>query len=689
MMVAMNATAIRRSQGEISLRLSRGDWIFLILLAASMFGLYRHTLAYGLNWDTKDFARESVLLNTQRPLADAFRYGMIHGQMGEYGGSFYYRPLWNLSLMLEQRLWGFRGTGIRLVNIAIFSLSLLLLFLFLKLQDVPRELPFLATALFAFLPIQADNVVWGVSRCDLFLLLWGLLAAICFHQRLQGRGRVWVLLGALSFALGMLSKETFVLFIPFLAAYEWAWRQRLSWRRYPACILIAASFFLVKHGLLRLSSLPLRALPSLAATADLFFSTVGYYVRILLLPVGFPKFAFAAEITRPGYLLLGIGSFLACGVLLLRARPKRVLIPLALILLFLLPYVGLAFSPLWPFRISARYMMVPAIGMTWLFCLLLARMKRYLRFLSAAALIAVFLPYLLQSTFAYRDEVAYWADGQKAHPRNGTMLLLLAKAHYNAGDNLLARQCLDESLRRPTDRLTASHIAGLYANLEYLRCDYPAALNWLKHPLAVSPYNERFLRASIDLSRGDFPAAEQGLLELKRRFPEARLAYHKLFVAYVGRGEWEKAAKLEREMRAVFAAEAPRLTEALRADFLRRSPRGKAAFYAEFNNYGAACEFLERIPGKSFADRLALAELYYRSGRPGAAEGVIDGLPGAGLSAATACNAIGELYVKKLNRPEQALPYFERSIRIRPDQPQVREMIRRLTLLTTPGQAAI
>ncbi len=676
MMMAMNDASFPPSACRFP-RVSRGEWIVLVLLIAVLFGLYRHTLRYGLEWDTKDFARESVLLNRERPLADAFRYGMIHGQLGDYGGSFYYRPLWNLSLMLEQRLWGFHARGIRLVNLALFSLALALLFLFLKLQGGHEDLALLATALFAFLPFQADNVVWGVARCDLFLLLWGLLALIGFHMRLAGRGRSWAALAAASFALGMLSKETFALFIPFLAAYEWAWRRRLDWRRYPAFILTAAAFFILKHGVLHLASLPMRPLPSPAASAGLFFSTAGYYARILLVPFGYPKFAFPEEIAGAGFLLLGIAFLAALGFLLLRGRPRRALAPAALVLIFLLPHVGLAFSPLWPFRIAARYMLLPAVGAAWLLALALGRVKRGLRIAATAALVAACLPFLLRSGFAYRDEVAYWAEAGRAHPRNATMRLFLAKAQYNAGQVLLARHTLIQGQRLPADRLTAGYMVDLRAGLEFQRCDYDAALAWLAHPLAASSYNGDFLRASIALARGDFSAAEQALLALMRRLPDRRLAYHKLFVAYVGRLRWRDAAGLEAKMNAVFAGDAPRLAEALRADFLRRAPRGQAAFFAHFDNFAAAIALVEGLPDPHIADRLMLAELYYRSGKPEMADGLVAALAG-GPADFVACNAAAEMYLRRLYRPDKALPYLERSLRIKPEQPGIRELIRRL-----------
>jgi len=190
---------MNENTGEFRLRLSRKELIFLLLLVGAMFALYRHMLNYDLGWDTKDFAKESVLLNGNRPLFDAFRYGMIHGQAGDYQHSFYYRPIWNLSMMVEHRLWGFRNTDIRLVNIAIFSLALIFLFVFLKFQNNGEDFPMLVTVLFAFLPIQADNVVWGVSRCDLFLLLWGMLAAIFFHLWLFRKNRGYYFASVLIF----------------------------------------------------------------------------------------------------------------------------------------------------------------------------------------------------------------------------------------------------------------------------------------------------------------------------------------------------------------------------------------------------------------------------------------------------------------------------------------------------------
>jgi tetratricopeptide (TPR) repeat protein len=173
--------------------------------------------------------------------------------------------------------------------------------------------------------------------------------------------------------------------------------------------------------------------------------------------------------------------------------------------------------------------------------------------------------------------------------------------------------------------------------------------------------------------------AEHDLLELIGQHPETRLAYHKLFVAYLGQARWEDAARLENKLQANFHEKTAQVTEKMRAGFLKRSQDQRADFYAEFNNYGAAIDLIEQKPTRDFADFMKLVDLHYRSGKPETAEKMIGGLLEMNQQNHSLFNQFGEFYVKKLNRPEQALDYFERSIRIKPDQPNVQALINYLS----------
>jgi len=88
---------------------------------------------------------------------------------------YYYRPLLTLSFMIENKLWGLKNTSLRLMNLIIYILSLIFLYFFLKEQSEKKYFAEIATLLFAFYPVNAENIVWAVARSDLLVLFWGTL----------------------------------------------------------------------------------------------------------------------------------------------------------------------------------------------------------------------------------------------------------------------------------------------------------------------------------------------------------------------------------------------------------------------------------------------------------------------------------------------------------------------------------
>ena len=101
---------------------------FILVLVTVMVIIYQPTLKYDLIWDTQTFIDESFLLKSNVSPLSAFKYGYIYGQLGMQEQSFYYRPLVNLSFMLERELWGLKNTTLRLTNLFIFALIVVFLF---------------------------------------------------------------------------------------------------------------------------------------------------------------------------------------------------------------------------------------------------------------------------------------------------------------------------------------------------------------------------------------------------------------------------------------------------------------------------------------------------------------------------------------------------------------------------------
>ena len=109
------------------------------------------------------------------------------------------RPLTYLTFWLNYRAGGENPLGYHAVNLALHLVAVLLLYEALR-RLIPPEAAFVASAIFAVHPIQAEAVeyVWGRSIV--------LAAVFCFASLLEWvRGRQWIAVGW--FAAGLLAKE--------------------------------------------------------------------------------------------------------------------------------------------------------------------------------------------------------------------------------------------------------------------------------------------------------------------------------------------------------------------------------------------------------------------------------------------------------------------------------------------------
>lgn len=119
----------------------------------------------------------------------------------------YVRPLTNISLFLEYRLWGLNPIGYRIVNITMHSInSILVLFLsFFLLRN--RRVALGAGVLFAIHPIHS-GISFMYQSYDLICTLFYLFSltgfALCVYLK---RYRIFYLLSIIAYSLALLSKE--------------------------------------------------------------------------------------------------------------------------------------------------------------------------------------------------------------------------------------------------------------------------------------------------------------------------------------------------------------------------------------------------------------------------------------------------------------------------------------------------
>jgi tetratricopeptide (TPR) repeat protein len=655
------------------------ELLFMMVLITVLIFIYQHTLKYDLIWDTQTFIDESFLLNSNMSPLAAFKYGYIYGQLGMQEQSFYYRPLVNLSFMLEKKLWGLKNTTLRLTNLFIFIITVIFLFWFFRLQSNNERFPYVAIVLFSLSPLNMENIVWVVGRCDLLVMLWGVLTLLFLQLYIEKRRLIFMSGSLIFFALGLFSKETFIFFWPLLVIFQLQRQKRLSWFYHLSTAIITLVFFWIKNILLGIGNMHFVVADHLWGYLQTGLSVLGYYFRILIFPFFFDNFSFVNKIASPFYIILGV-MFIILFLLAIYVskKAKRDLFPVFLTAVFLIPYVILAFSTLWPFRISSRYMMVAFLGIAWLAAICICRLRVKLQNVIVISLIILFGSSLISGIHRYRSERAFWEDALESHPENSFVLLKMANVCYTENDDFTSLHYYNQALKNPMGKTTAIEISIGIARLAYERGDYRKALDWLNRlQFELQPY-QRFqvvkLKASIYISQAKVDQAEKLLRENMDRFGKQREIHLVLYRMYVGYGNWARARDLERQIIKRFPPPYEVSTSRTRKVFDQMNAAQKRDFYVRHKNYSAAIELLGQPERLGMDAQLLRNELHYRMGNAAYPQKWVENIFRRYPGDFQIRNRIGYFYLRRMKRLNDALICFRESLRINPDQSGIKKL---------------
>lgn len=658
---------------------------FVLVLIMVLVTIYQHTLKYDLIWDTQTFIDESFLLKSDMSPLSAFKYGYIYGQLGMQEQSFYYRPLVNMSFMLEKELWGLKNTSLRLTNLFIFILTVIFLFWFLRLQSEDERFPYVAIVLFSLSPLNMENIVWVVGRCDLFVMLWGVLTLLFLQLYIEKKRMIFVSGSLIFYALGIFSKETFIFFWPLLLIFQFLRQKRLSWFYHLSTALITLFFFWVKNVLLGIGNMHFVVANQIWGYLQTGLSVLGYYFRILIFPFFFDNFSFVNKISSPYYITLGI-LFIITVLLAIYVFRKTAndIFPVILTVIFLIPFVTLAFSTLWPFRISSRYMMVAFLGIAWLAATNICRLKVRLQNLIMVSLIILFGSSLISGMYRYRNERAFWEDALESHPENSFVLLKMGNVCYAENDDFSSLDYYNRALKNPMGKTTAIEISIGIARLAYERSDYRKALDWLNRLQFELQSYQRFqvikLKASIYISQAKIDLAEMVLKENMDRFGQRRELYHILYKMFVGYEKWARAEALERLIKQRFPPPHEINTSGIKSIFDKMNSDQKRDFYVKYKNYSAAIELSGYQKRLGMDAELLKNELYYRMGNTAYPQKWVENLFRQYPYDFEIRNRIGYFYLRRMKRLNEALICFRESLKVRPDQSGIKKLYDYLVL---------
>ena len=668
------------------------DIVFLIFLIIILFGLYWKTFDYELIWDDEVFFKYNLLFIEDHPLSSAFKFGYFSEQLGVQNQDHYYRPLLTASFLLENKLWGIHAITLRLTNLVIFILSLAFLYAFLKTQSDKGYFPEIATLLFALFPLNIDNIVWVVGRGDLLLLLWAALTFLCLERYLRKRNPLFLAGSLFFYLLGMLSKETFLLFFPILILYELSRRKKLTWIYHLGNLGITLFVFFIKNAVLGIKSLALSDSAFSSQTLEQMAGTAGYYFRTIVFPFAYDMFLPLDRMTGLFYLGFGLLALLFLLFIFFLAKKDRSFwLPAGIFGVFLAGHVPLILTTVYPYQVYSRYMMIAALGFVWIVARLLARVKEKTRLSIVLLLLLAFIPSLIISANSYTNKTSFWQRALKSSPHDPYALMQSAKTSYENNDYLSAELALNKSLSLSMKRETAIMVSLLYADIELARADYEKLLRWLNSieelerdpQVRIAPfikYQINAKKAQVYLSRGDPAAAERLLTENIAAYSSLKDAYSALYGLYTSTEQWEKAARLEKTMKEIFPNYFAGIdTAKMKTEYQSLPFEKKMSLFIQNRNFSAAIALVNSMPALDLDHQLLLAKLFYYQGNAKAGEKIIDAILESHPNNPEILDKVGYFYLSNLIRVREALPYFEKSLSLNPAQPEISVVVDRLT----------
>ena len=438
----------------------------------------------------------------------------------------FYRPVQNLSYMLDAQLAHGQPSGFRFMNLLLHCLTCSALYWLLRVLKFGTILAALLACLFTVHPLFTHVVVWTPSRGDILLALFGITALICLIRFLQTGNRVYCAVHiALSFS-AMFSKETAAVLPSLFLAYGFLVHRPKSIKI--LAIPVAGDFvavfifLLVRHQLIKAT-----VSSQIFGLEPFLFNlpTIPEVVAKFFLPINLsPMAVFSTKTTLLG--LVCITLLLVAIYLRVSSRPFNRLFLFCGLWFLCILVPGMMYrhelgSSAYDYLEHRAYL--PAVGLVLIIAGLIGKqtLRRPVLF-GGVLCLAVFTPLSFKRSQDYRSSVAFYDAVIRANPNNSLAHSDRGIARYKSGDSAGALEDYDTAIRLAPHNDKAFNNRG---NMRFrlndfvsAKKDYDEAIRL--NPKSAEPYNGR---AVIEFQTRQYAAAEEDFtrsIALDPRYPD-------------------------------------------------------------------------------------------------------------------------------------------------------------------------
>ncbi|MGA3169585.1 MAG: tetratricopeptide repeat protein [Chthoniobacteraceae bacterium] len=422
-------------------------------------------------WDDLYLVGMNPLFRSPRFLIEVFRHYL-------YVDSFsaYYRPIQNVSYILDYWIWDRQEFGYHLSNVLFHAASAILLYFVLHqcLRRLAAPSPafaegasFSVALLWAVHPVHNAAVAYVAGRADSLAMMFALAGWLLFTTEAVGWRRILAaLLAPLCFLAALCSKEIAFVWIALFLVYLFAFERDRALRaklRITGSLLAALGFYLMLRHMLGHRSPQQSEIDPLAERVILAFRALGQYTALLFYPANLhmertlwtgPDFATLHSWTdalRGDWLsLLGLLTIALFAFACWCPLPGR------RIRIFGVTWFVLGFLPIsnlfslnsqvaehWIYLASAGYILMLA-G----FACALPRQHRRLLAFAVPALVAVLAVRTACRAADWADPEAFFKQTIAAGGASDRASLSLAKVYSDRGDIKKSEAVLIDALRR-------------------------------------------------------------------------------------------------------------------------------------------------------------------------------------------------------------------------------------------------
>jgi tetratricopeptide (TPR) repeat protein len=466
--------------------------LLVVSLLVATFAAYANVLGAGFVWD------DHVVVLQNPDLRDLSRVGRIVSSpdiLARSQPAPYYRPLHRLSYLADVHLFGLDPRFSHLLNVMLHAGAVLALFglgLLLFSAEAPA---FAAALLFAVHPINAEAVAFVTARNNLLVGFFVLAATMAFLKSRRERrpGLAW--LAGTFFLLGLFTKETGFMLLPFLVIWELLQRRsqtdsvRVRLVALLPMVLATAIYAGIRTLVLaNVASQPVR-LSGLAGAIGDDLHILPEYLRLVLWPSGLTVHHGDAASYFTGS-LVRIAAWVAIAlVVTLLVRQRRAVTGFGL-LWFAVNFAPVSgIIPIPSAAIAERFMYVPAIGL-WLVAadqLEALRAKFSTRWwipLGVCALCAALAAVTVGRNRDWQSDIALFESALRVDPGSTDARYNLAIALLDGGDGDGARREWERTLAVDPRHVGAlSQLGTWYAQRGALATAGP----YFEQVLAVNP----------------------------------------------------------------------------------------------------------------------------------------------------------------------------------------------------------